>query len=340
MHRIIIRWVVIATSVLLALAVGLVAPSRVGAAVAKPPPPTVNSFTASPISAYGYLGGPVTLTASVTNAVTCTLSANHFVSGLPATVDCSSGTVSEALTLPARPAAKPNPYIYKFKLRAVGSKAATGKVSVTVAGLYNGCSVYIPPLRPQPYPYAGCNLAGADLSNNSLSSIWSFQHANLIYANLSNDHLGPGNGFTGSFAGANLSFTNFSGTTLTRISSGGIVGTPIGLPADWVLIDGYLVGPTANLHFSYLIGVNLTGAHLAGADLSDSYLMNATLIDADLSNADLSGANLSGADLSGADLYHARLGGVVTGVTWSNTICPDGTNSDNDGGTCVNNVYP
>ena len=118
------------------------------------------------------------------------------------------------------------------------------------------------------------------------------------------------------------------------------MGTPIGLPADWVLIDGYLVGPTANLHFSYLIGVNLTGAHLAGADLSDSYLMNATLIDADLSNADLSGANLSGADLSGADLYHARLGGVVTGVTWSNTICPDGTNSDNDGGTCVNNVYP
>jgi hypothetical protein len=25
-------------------------------------------------------------------------------------------------------------------------------------------------------------------------------------------------------------------------------------------------------------------------------------------------------------------------VTWSNTTCPDNTNSDNDGGTCVNNL--
>jgi len=27
----------------------------------------------------------------------------------------------------------------------------------------------------------------------------------------------------------------------------------------------------------------------------------------------------------------------VGGDTWSNTTCPDGTNSDGDGGTCVNN---
>ena len=28
----------------------------------------------------------------------------------------------------------------------------------------------------------------------------------------------------------------------------------------------------------------------------------------------------------------------TNGVTWSNTICPDGSNSDNDEGTCVNNL--
>jgi hypothetical protein len=28
----------------------------------------------------------------------------------------------------------------------------------------------------------------------------------------------------------------------------------------------------------------------------------------------------------------------VTGVTWSNTTCPDGTNSNNDGGTCTGHL--
>jgi uncharacterized protein YjbI with pentapeptide repeats len=75
-------------------------------------------------------------------------------------------------------------------------------------------------------------------------------------------------------------------------------------PPSWGLVDGYLIGPVANL----------TGADLAGADLSGF-----TLLDANLTNANLSGANLSG-------------------VAWSNTTCPDGTNSNVDGGTCVNNL--
>jgi uncharacterized protein YjbI with pentapeptide repeats len=48
-----------------------------------------------------------------------------------------------------------------------------------------------------------------------------------------------------------------------------------------------------------------------------------------LSGATLTGANLTGAQLSGADL---------TDAIWSDTTCPDGTNSDNDGDTCVNNL--
>lgn len=31
-------------------------------------------------------------------------------------------------------------------------------------------------------------------------------------------------------------------------------------------------------------------------------------------------------------------GATLVGVTWNDTTCPDGTNSDNDGGTCVNNL--
>ena len=49
----------------------------------------------------------------------------------------------------------------------------------------------------------------------------------------------------------------------------------------------------------------------------------------------LTGANLNGDDLTNADLSGAvTTGANVNQVTWSNTVCPDGTNSDADGGTC------
>jgi hypothetical protein len=48
--------------------------------------------------------------------------------------------------------------------------------------------------------------------------------------------------------------------------------------------------------------------------------------------ANLSGANLNGADVTGA--------GALLGVTYSNTTCPDGTDSDNDDGTCVGHGVP
>ena len=60
-----------------------------------------------------------------------------------------------------------------------------------------------------------------------------------------------------------------------------------------------------------------------------------------LANSDLTGANLTGANLTNASLYNANLtnanltGANVSGVQWQHTTCPDGTNSDNNGGTCV-----
>ena len=89
-----------------------------------------------------------------------------------------------------------------------------------------------------------------------------------------------------------------------------------------------------NLH-----GLNLTGAKLSGANLSNANLNGANLTGADLSGADLAGANLNGADLSGADLSGADVAGAnFNKVTWSDTTCPDGTNSDTDGGTCAGHL--
>ena len=85
---------------------------------------------------------------------------------------------------------------------------------------------------------------------------------------------------------------------------------------------------------------DLTNANLYNADLTNAYLFGANLVyalllEADLRYADLRHADLRYADLTGADLPGAS---YLNGVTWGDTICPDGTNSDNNGNTCVNNL--
>ncbi len=91
----------------------------------------------------------------------------------------------------------------------------------------------------------------------------------------------------------------------------------------------------AKLSGCNLAGANLTNAQLAGADLKGANLKGANLTGANLAGANLTGANLVGADLTGADLTGAILKGAnLKDVIWSNTTCPDGTNSTADGGTC------
>jgi hypothetical protein len=76
------------------------------------------------------------------------------------------------------------------------------------------------------------------------------------------------------------------------------------------------------------------GASLRNVDLSGSDLTSANL-----QNLDLSGSNLEGTDLTGADLRGANFEGAnLLNVIWSNTLCPDGVNSEEAGGTCVNHL--
>jgi uncharacterized protein YjbI with pentapeptide repeats len=156
--------------------------------------------------------------------------------------------------------------------------------------------------------FAGANLTGVDLDSTNLSNV-QFANANLTNADLYEDNL----------AGDNLQGAILTGSDLAIVESGDITGTPADLPENWWLLDGYLLGPDAALISANLAGLNLTGVDLAGADL---YLST------------LAGANLTDANLDGT----GELDDVdTTGAIWSNTICPDGTNSDNDQGTCVNN---
>jgi uncharacterized protein YjbI with pentapeptide repeats len=98
-----------------------------------------------------------------------------------------------------------------------------------------------------------------------------------------------------------------------------------------------------------LRGIDMSQARLDSADLSDAILCGNNMFFADLHGANLSGADLTDVDLSGALLLSADLtdadltGAELTGawgsstITWDNTICPNGRNSD-DIGPCFEDL--
>ena len=126
--------------------------------------------------------------------------------------------------------------------------------------------------------------------------------------------------------------------------SGGIAGAPRSLPKGWTLVNGYLIGPWANLVGVDLANSDLSGANLTDADLTGANLTNANLSGADLTGADLTNANLTDANLTGADLTNASLAGAnfsgadLTGVVSSAPLDPPA--SLPDGSTIVDGTIP
>jgi uncharacterized protein YjbI with pentapeptide repeats len=58
--------------------------------------------------------------------------------------------------------------------------------------------------------------------------------------------------------------------------------------------------------------------------------------DAGLRNVDSSISDFTGGDFTRADLRDAVfVDNTMTGTIWSSTLCPDGSNSDDIGGTCL-----
>lgn len=104
--------------------------------------------------------------------------------------------------------------------------------------------------------------------------------------------------------------------------------------------------------------IDFTGCDLTSADLSTAFV-RAVFAGANLTGANLTGglfdsaiftrANLSGviaspgvfedADFTDANLTGAKMNGAIFGgAIWKNTTCPDGTNSDLNGRTCIGTV--
>jgi len=173
----------------------------------------------------------------------------------------------------------------------------------------------------------GANLTGADVYGGELYQA-DLTNANFTNANLTSSYL----------FGANMTGTRLAGAALTGAYSGGITGRPASLPASWSLTDFCLIGPGAALNGASLTSANLTGANLTGADLPGANLTGAFLASSNLTRAELQGADLTSADLTSADLSDANLAranltgamlasATLTGAIWSDTTCPDGSNS-------------
>ncbi len=76
---------------------------------------------------------------------------------------------------------------------------------------------------------------------------------------------------------------------------------------------------------AYLPGGDFAGAEIGKVGFEFGELSNADFTNASMQYTGFGDADLSGAVLSGAELYMVR---------WGATICPDGMNSDDVGGTC------
>lgn len=126
---------------------------------------------------------------------------------------------------------------------------------------------------------------------------------NYSGANLSGQNISGANLSNGIFNNVNFSNANLSGANGSRGSYGG----------------------------SNFMSANLAGGNFSRADFTGANLTSANLTGANVSNANFTNVNLTGANLTGANFH----GTTMTGVTYANTICPNGQNSNVHNNSCA-----
>jgi len=164
---------------------------------------------------------------------------------------------------------------------------------------------------------AGRDWTGAQFSATNLT------HADVSNANFTNAQMSLAilRGSTG------WSSVTFSNTDMSR--------------ADLGLVD--LSGK--DLRSVILTGAQIDDSNMANTDLDHNDLTNTNMFRANFSGADFSDAELEDAVMDGGNFTNTNLAGAtnathVEASTWGNTICPDGTNSDNNSDTCEGHLTP
>ena len=170
---------------------------------------------------------------------------------------------------------------------------------------------------------SNANLTGANLDDASLFTTTLdgaiFDNASLLNTIMEDAHAHDASFINADLRGADLYTANFNDANITGANISNTWLHSFDLPGA--------IGQNANFSGSNMRFMTMRDTDLRGADLSFTYLLYLNL-----SNADLRDATLLGAE---------RGNGVsLDGVIWGNTICADGSNSDDDDGdnfTCESN---
>lgn len=115
------------------------------------------------------------------------------------------------------------------------------------------------------------------------------------------------------------------------IFKGGALHFTTFVNADLTNADLSDLRPSSFNHFGSSV-IDFPGANLTNANFSNDELDGVNFINAVLHNTNFTNAKFINADLTNATMMSTA---NLTGVTWSHTTCPDGTNSDNNGNTCI-----
>lgn len=92
---------------------------------------------------------------------------------------------------------------------------------------------------------------------------------------------------------------------------------------------------------------NFTGVNFTNASIQNSLLAQSNFTNANFTGANLNLSALNFSDFTEANFTNANLLAnsgqddsisIFTNAIWANTTCPDGTNSDNDGNTCIGHL--
>jgi hypothetical protein len=160
------------------------------------------------------------------------------------------------------------------------------------------------------------NLVGADLTAASLS-----------YRNFSGADLHDATFGGSTLTGADFHDANLSGVTI--FSKAKIVGVNF----HNTNFTGAVLGNAADIGGLAFITSDVSGANFTSAVLGKVFFDNSIggMTGTNFTNAQLNKVSFAGIDLSQATL---------TGVTWTSVTCPDTTNSDANGNTCVGHLVP
>jgi len=180
------------------------------------------------------------------------------------------------------------------------------------------------------------NWSGLDFSNTNWVNIndvitchgpnsgdeWFLQCINLDNTSFVNSEIGE-------FDGGSLKYTDFSYSegTYPRFRNANMTHAVF---AHSELESGFF--NNADLTYTDFNNVTFT---LYGAGVYKNDFSNSNLSYSNFNDASLYGLTFANADLTGATFIGTTF---VGNNVWSNTICPDGTNSNDNGNTCMNNL--